>query len=461
MRIGVTDKTPIVKPPLKVVTPPPLATQGDLLGTLENAQESKTTPLATPHFFSPRLLMQSLLFNSIADPDLQRYQDILKGKVREDLKKFKTPGEMFGVKGGKIVSIPVPKIGIPHFTRGSGKGGGTAQGDGEEGDVLGEPGDAKPGKGAGSEPGEHIQEIYVPMTLSEIAETIIKDRKLPYLKPKGYGAAKEKSIKWNTKSKVGIDLDINATIINAIKRVGAEIGDKFDLETDEGLNALLDQVAIEEQDKVFISWREIEKPQVSVAIIYKMDVSGSVTDEMKEKVRKAARWLSIIIQYQFGLVRAELRGDKFSNEHFGEGVEEVFIIHDSSAKEVTEEEFYTTRENGGTQISSAYELEEKIINERYDPDTWNIYSFYFGDGDNWGDDTPHSIDLMKRLAERVNEVGYVQVESHYGSGDFYDYVKEFASEQGHVRAVKITAEGTEDLDKVIDEMVGDKGDKKD
>ena len=255
MRIGDTDKVvkPLpVKPSGRVVDSPPLATKGDLLG-IEKAQELKITPLPTPRFFSPRLLMQSLLFDSIADPDLERYQGILKGRAREDLKKFKTPGEMFGVKGGKIVSIPVPKIGIPHFTRGSGKGGGAGQGEGKEGDVIGQPGDAKPGKGAGSGPGEHIQEIFVPMTLSEIAETIIKDRKLPYLKPKGYGVAKEKSIRWNTKSKVGIDLDMNATIINAIKRVSAEIGDKFDLETDEGLNALLDQVGIEEQDKVFIS----------------------------------------------------------------------------------------------------------------------------------------------------------------------------------------------------------------
>ena len=461
MRIG---ESLHIKPPRGATGPaPPLATPKDLLGIEQrHLQDSTIIKLPPAQIFIPRLLTQFLLANSISDPDLERYQEILKGKAREDLKKFKTPGEMFGIKGGKIVSIPVPKIGIPHFTRGSGKGGGAGQGEGEEGDVIGKPGDAKPGKGAGSEPGEHINEIYIPMTLSEIAETIIKDRKLPYLKPKGYGVAKEKSIRWNTKSKVGIDLDINATIINALKRVGAEVGDKFDLETEEGLNAFLDQVAVEEQDKVFISWKEIEKPQVSAVIIYKMDVSGSVTDEMKEKVRKAARWLSLIIQYQFGQVRAELRGDKFSNEHFGEGVEEVFIIHDSDAHEVTEEEFYTTRESGGTKISSAYELEEKIINERYDPDTWNIYSFYFGDVDNWGDDKTHCIELMNRLADRVNEIGYIQVESQYGSGRFYDYVKELTADKGHIRAVQISAEGDEDIDKVIDSMLGEKeGDKKD
>lgn len=466
MRIDGFDKSVKISP-VKLLPDKKIvaATVGDLAGIeakikettagAESKPDLRASREIAPMFTPSSLIRQFLLLDQVpADPDLQRYNEILKGKAREDLKKFKIPGEKIGIKGGNIVSIPVPAIGLPHFTRGSRKSGGAGQGDGEEGDVI-SPGDGDPSKGAGDQPGGHVREVEVDMTLSEIAETIIQGRKLPYLKPKGYGVAKEKAIKWNTKSRVGIDLDLQATIINALKRVGSEIGDKFDIDTDEGLNALLDQVAIEEADKVYVSWREVEKPQVSAVIIYKMDVSGSVTDDMKDKVRKAARWLSLIIQYQFGKIRAELRGEKFANENFGEGVEEVFIIHDAAAKEVTEEEFYTTRESGGTKISSAYELEEKIINERYDPDTWNIYSFYFGDGDNWGDDTPHCIELMKRLAERVNEVGYVQVESTYGGGKFYDYVKEFAAEQGHVRAVKIPAEGTEGLDKVIDTMLGE------
>ena len=466
MRIG-SDRLDNIPKPLPKVLPDTkiiAATAGDLLG-IEQARlesDSKPSPTLLPITFTPRMLNFLISDQVPADPDLHRYNEILKGKAREELKKFKTPGEMLGIKGGKLVSIPVPKIGIPHFTRGGLKGGGAGQGDGEEGEVIGQDGKStKPGDGAGNQPGGHVREVEVDMTLSEIAETIIKDRKLPYLKPKGYGVAKEKAIKWNTKSRVGIDLDLNTTIINALRRVGAEIGDKFDLETDKGLDAFLDLVAIEEQDKVFISWRETEKPQVSAVIIYKMDVSGSVTDDMKAKVRKATRWLSLIIQYQFGQARAELRGEKFANENFGEGVEEVFIIYDAAAKEVTEEEFYTTHESGGTKISSAYELEEKIINERYDPDTWNVYSFCFSDGDNWGDDTPHCIELMKRLAERVNEVGYVQVESPYGSGDFYNYVKELSEDKGHIRAVKISSEGTEGLDKVIDSMLGEEGTKKD
>ena len=102
-----------------------------------------------------------------------------------------------------------------------------------------------------------------------------------------------------------------------------------------------------------------------------MDVSGSMTDEQKEIVRIEAFWI-----------------DTWIKAHY-QGVETVYIIHDAVAQEVDEHTFYHTRESGGTKISSAYDLAEKIIRKHYPPDQWNIYGFHFSDGDNWGDDIPH------------------------------------------------------------------------
>lgn len=141
------------------------------------------------------------------DPDLERYNEILKGKARKELGKFKNPQEMIGVKGGKIVSIPVPVIEIPHFTRGNeGESGGIGSGDGNVGDPISQPG-TDPGQGAGDQEGGHIKEIWVPMSRSEVAKVLTEEYKLPYLQPKGYGGAKEKSIKWNTLSRTGKDMD--------------------------------------------------------------------------------------------------------------------------------------------------------------------------------------------------------------------------------------------------------------
>ena len=64
------------------------------------------------------------------------------------------------------------------------------------------------------------------------------------------------------------------------------------------------------------------------------------------------------------------------------------MLHDAAAKEVNEEQFYHLRESGGTMISSAYNYFNKMIDEEYDLEQWNIYGFHFSDGDNWSGGTP-------------------------------------------------------------------------
>jgi uncharacterized sporulation protein YeaH/YhbH (DUF444 family) len=69
-----------------------------------------------------------------------------------------------------------------------------------------------------------------------------------------------------------------------------------------------------------------------------------------------------------------------------DNVDIVFISHHTEAKEVTEEQFFTQGESGGTVVSSAYQLALDVINQRYRPSDWNIYPFHFSDGDNYYSD---------------------------------------------------------------------------
>ncbi len=82
--------------------------------------------------------------------DTDRFRDIVRGKVRDNLKKYVTHGEMIGRKGRDLVSIPVPSLDIPHFRYGDNGSGGVGQGAGEEGDQLA-PGDPQPGQGGAGE----------------------------------------------------------------------------------------------------------------------------------------------------------------------------------------------------------------------------------------------------------------------------------------------------------------------
>ena len=149
-------------------------------------------------------------------------------------------------------------------------------------------------------------------------------------------------------------------------------------------------------------------PESNAVILYMMDVSGSMGDEQKDIVRTESFWIDTWLRTQY------------------KGIETRYIIHDAAAREVDRDTFFSTRESGGTKISSAYELCNKIIDEEYSPQDWNIYPFHFSDGDNWGDDTETCIGILKdHLLEKSNLFCYGQVEGLYGSGSFKEDLKRY------------------------------------
>ena len=95
-----------------------------------------------------------------------------------------------------------------------------------------------------------------------------------------------------------------------------------------------------------------------------------------------------------------------------EHVEIVFIAHHTEAKEVTEEEFFTKGESGGTICSSAYRKAIEIIDERYPPSRYNIYPFHFSDGDNLTSDNERCVKLIDELLKRANMFGYGEVNQY-------------------------------------------------
>jgi uncharacterized sporulation protein YeaH/YhbH (DUF444 family) len=88
----------------------------------------------------------------------------------------------------------------------------------------------------------------------------------------------------------------------------------------------------------------------------------------------------------------------------------VFIRHHTSAKEVNEQEFFYSRETGGTVVSSALELMKKIMDERFPLNDWNIYAAQASDGDNWNADSPYCHDLLvKDIMPFVQYFAYVEI----------------------------------------------------
>ena len=330
--------------------------------------------------------------------DQRRFKQIVRGRIRENLRKYITHGEMIGRRGRDVVSIPVPQLDVPRFKFGKNGSGGVGQGDGNVGDPVGKPGDGPAGAGgAGSEPGaEHFLEVEV--ALEELAAMLGDELELPRIQPKGAANITSDKSKYNSIRQTGPESlrHFKRTYLNALRRQ-ISIGNYEPTQP---------SVIPIKSDRQYRSWNDVPQPQVNAAVIYLMDVSGSMTDEQKEIVRTEAFWIDTWLGSQY------------------QGIETRYIIHDAVAKEVDEHTFYHTRESGGTRISSAYKVCAELIEREFPVEEWNIYCFQFSDGDNWGDDNRQAFEhLSDQLLPAANIFCYGQVESPYGSGDFIDALR--------------------------------------
>src|SRR6185295_13637245 len=109
------------------------------------------------------------------DQDVARFRRIVKGEIRENLKRYVAKGELIARQGDRAVSVPLPQIDLPKFTFGDRGGGGVGQGEGDVGDSVGQ----EPGEGEG----QHALEVEV--SIEELAQILGEELALPRIKPRG------------------------------------------------------------------------------------------------------------------------------------------------------------------------------------------------------------------------------------------------------------------------------------
>jgi len=133
-------------------------------------------------------------------------------------------------------------------------------------------------------------------------------------------------------------------------------------------------------------------PSSQAVMFCLMDVSGSM-DQAKKDIAK--RFFTLLYFFLTGTY---------------DNIELVFIRHHTVAKEVDEQEFFYSRETGGTVVSSALKLMDEIIANRYPTNEWNIYAAQASDGDNWSDDSPLCRDiLVNSLMPKVQYYAYIEI----------------------------------------------------
>lgn len=173
--------------------------------------------------------------------------------------------------------------------------------------------------------------------------------------------------------------------IEALREEIAALGDGADererrLELEEELARLLRRANlipyIDPLDVRYKRFEAMPRPIAQAVMFCLMDVSGSMTEHMKDLAKRFYVLLYIFLKRRY------------------KNVDVVFIRHTHQAQEVDEETFFNSPETGGTVVSTALEEMQRVIDERYSPDSWNIYAAQASDGDNTASDNDKTAALL-------------------------------------------------------------------
>ena len=310
--------------------------------------------------------------------DQERHKQRIKDAIRQNLADIVSEENIILSDGKKTIKVPIRSLEEYRFRFDPRKDKGVGQGNGSSkvGDVV-SPGQGQGAGQAGTEPGVDYYEAEV--SVDELAELIFADLGLPNLEEKRDRQLESETVRFVDIRKTGIfaNLDKKRTIRENLKR-----------------NALLGRSTfgnIKNEDLRFKAWDREIRHESNAVVIAMMDVSGSMGEFEKYVARSFYFWMVRFLRTKYQQVQI------------------VFISHHTEAKEVSEQEFFTKGESGGTRVSSAYRLALDIIHERFPAADWNIYPFHFSDGDNHTSDNELCVKLALELVKTCNLFGYGEI----------------------------------------------------
>ncbi len=386
----------------------------------------------------------------------QRFVKRVKDQVREAVKKVIRDGDIKDIVGekGKKVRIPGKGLDKPTFHH-SPEGGvsdnvRTGNDRFTQGDRIPRP---KKGEGGGdgqegSPDGEGQDEFDFHLTREEFLDLFFEDLELPDLVRKSI--SKIDDFAWK---RAGYSVDGNPSRLNVLrsmkmskarrlalrspkKREIKELEAEF-LALEESLPKLSKAKVVlakvrmteikelikklkkkmkaipflDDSDLRYNRWEKVPVPTTQAVMFCIMDVSYSMGEWEKEMSKRFFMLLYLFLVRNY------------------ERVDIIFIRHHTEAKEVDEDEFFHSRETGGTIISPAIQMMKDIIDLRYPPSEWNIFGCQCSDGDNWGEDTGNVTHMLEQqILPIVQYYAYCEIDKNGGKDSdiwaYYEKIKE-------------------------------------
>lgn len=319
--------------------------------------------------------------------DQLRHQEKVQEALNQNLPDLVTEESIITSNGRKIIRIPIRSLEEYkiRYNYDKTKHVGQGNGDSKVGDVVAQDGSQQNGPGrdgqAGDQPGEDYYEAEV--SLAELEELLFQELELPNLKQKEEDNFVVENIEFNDIRKKGLmgNIDKRRTILQALKR-----------------NAMAGKPSVApiyNDDLRFKTWEEKVRPESKAVVLAMMDTSGSMGRWEKFMARSFFFWMTRFLRTKYETVDIE------------------FIAHHTDAKVVSEEDFFSRGESGGTICSSAYRLALQLIDEKYSPYRYNIYPFHFSDGDNLTSDNERCLTLVKELMDLSSMFGYGEVNQYH------------------------------------------------
>lgn len=222
----------------------------------------------------------------------------------------------------------------------------------------------QPGSEAGNADGGELFEAEY--TIDELTEMMIEELELPDLDDTKKNEIISDVLEYTDRRKrSGVEscIDKKRTVLSHIRRKNALRQKKLPYTKD---------------DLVYRTWNISEEKHSNAVIFLMMDRSASMWEEKIYAVKAFYFWVVQFLKRKY------------------ERVEIKFIAHDYNARELTEKEFFTISDSGGTRVSAAYEMCYDMIRHNYPSHRWNIYCFHSSDGDTWGDEAL-CMDIVKQI----------------------------------------------------------------
>ncbi len=374
----------------------------------------------------------------------QRFIRRFKSQIKKAVTEAMNGRSITDIDNGEKVNIPARDLSEPVFGHGpGGRREAIHPGNKEfvKGDRVARPqgggGSGGSGSGQASNSGEGEDDFVFELSREEFLELFFEDLELPNLVRTQLAKATEfKSVR------AGFTSAGNPSNIDVVRSLKGALARRMAMaapytrrlrEAEEELQRLLAETPVDESraqelieeidrlrararavpfidtfDLRYVNRVKQPQPTTQAVMFCIMDVSGSMDRARKDLAKRFFTLLYLFLKRNY------------------EKIEVVFVRHHTVAKEVDEQEFFYSRETGGTVVSSALQLMGEIIAARYPLSSWNIYAAQASDGDNWHHDSPACKEiLLKQIMPFVRYFAYIEItpDRHQSLWEAYEDVK--------------------------------------